>query len=799
MKTTTLIQFVIVVLVCIGCIYTLKTRDSHLGLDLSGGASLIYDYEFIEGEDIGKSPLELSEMVGRSITTINNRLDASGGEGVIVHTIGSKRIEVQIPAVKGNTEEESMKLTKNKIEDIKRKMNIPGQISFWFEVDDVDDKSEGIKEFEFGGRTVRLAFRFKDGVVYSSARFDTQENKGWVVDIKFDGATGQKFYKLTDDASKTGRRTAIVLDGKVITMLSSSSPISGGTCYIHGSFDETSSADLAKILLSGSMPIKLKIAQEFNVGPTLGKDSIEQSKIAIIVGGTAILAFMAVYYRVPGLIAIVALVTNIALILVIMIYTNLVLTLPGIAGLLLTMGMAVDANILIYERIREELAIGKSVSLAIHDGFDRAFLTIFDSNLTTIITGVILFNVGTSALKGFATTLIIGLLVSMFTALFLSKVLFKVLLELNAIKSLYMMKLLGKTNIPFYSMHKASFALSTIIISVGLGVFFYKGDQMLDVDFKGGLSAMIKLKTPLNSDEVRSKMKNAGYNNAMIQNIEDNVSFNHDSLYDKYMIRLDAEHEQLGDTKDAKKPTEKTEIDINAKLNKFSEELIRIFELDPTSGIISINNVGADIAHDLVVKAIIAILLSMIAILVYVRIRFSDFAFGFGACVALAHDVLFAMACLGYWSLLPTGGRIDLNIVAALLTIVGFSINDTIVIFDRIRENEGIEKARLDASLKDPTIEYTPIAIETVYDRAINQTLSRTIWTSLTVFFATIALFLYGGAVIHGFAFTMLVGIIAGTYSTVFIAAPIVILLHKKAGKTIIKPSDELPKSGITV
>lgn len=799
MKTTTLIQFLIVILVCIGCVYTLKTRDSHLGLDLSGGASLIYDYNFIEGEEIGKSPLELSEMVGRSITTINNRLDASGGEGVIVHTIGSKRIEVQIPAVMGKTEEESMKLTKNKIEDIKKKMNIPGQISFWFEVDDVDDKSEGIKEFLYDGRPVRLAFRFKDGVVFSAARFDTQENKGWVVDIKFDGATSQKFYKLTDEASKTGRRTAIVLDGKVITMLSSSSPISGGTCYIYGSFDENTSADLAKILLSGSMPIKLKIAQEFNVGPTLGKDSIEQSRVAIIVGGTAILAFMAVYYRLAGLISIVALVTNIALILVIMIYTNLVLTLPGIAGLLLTMGMAIDANILIYERIREEQSLGKSVALSIHDGFDRAFLAIFDSNLTTIITGIILFNVGTSALKGFATTLIIGLLVSMFTALFMSKVLFKVLIELNAIKNLSMMKLLSKSNIAFYKMHKISFGLSAIIIAVGLGVFFYKGDQMLDVDFKGGLSAMIKLKTPLSSDEVRNKMKNAGYSNAMIQNIEDNVSFNHDSLYDKYMIRLDAEHKQLGDVKDAKTNTDKKEEeDINAKLNKFSEELIRVFDLDTTSGIISINNVGADIAHDLVIKAIIAILLSMIAILIYVRMRFSDFAYGFGACVALVHDVLFALASIGYWSLLPTGGRIDLNIVAALLTIVGFSINDTIVVFDRIRENENIEKARLNASLKDPTIEYTPMPIENIFDQAINQTLSRTIWTSLTALFSTIALFLYGGAVIHGFAFTMLVGIIAGVYSTIFIASPIVILIQKKMGKTI-KPSSELPQSGITV
>jgi len=799
MKTTTIIQFIIVILVGIGCIYTLKTRDSHLGLDLSGGASLIYDYDFIEGEEVGKSPLELSEMVGRSITTINNRLDASGGEGVIVHTIGSKRIEVQIPAVKGKTEDESTKLTKNKIEDIKRKMNVPGQISFWFEVNDIDDKSEGIKEFVFSGSPVRLAFRFKDGIVYSSARFDTHENKGWVVDIKFDGATAKKFYDLTDDAAKTGRRTAIVLDGKVITMLSSSSAIAGGTCYIHGSFDETSSADLAKILLSGSMPIKLKLAQEFNVGPTLGKDSIEQSRLAIIIGGSAILLFMAVYYRLAGIISIIALVTNIALILVIMIHTKLVLTLPGIAGLLLTMGMAVDANILIYERIREELALGKSVALSIQDGFDKAFSTIFDSNLTTIITGIILFNAGTSALKGFATTLIIGLLVSMFTALFLSKVLFKVLLELNAIKNLSMMKIFSKTKIPFYKMHKVAFAISTIVIIGGLVVFFQKGDDMLDVDFKGGLSAMIKLKAPLSSDEVRSKMKKAGYTNAMIQNIEDNVSFTHDSLYDKYMIRLDAEHEQLGDGKESKKLADKSEEDINAKLNKFSDELIKIFDLDPASGIISINNVGADIAHDLVVKAIIAILLSMVAILIYVRIRFSDFAFGFGACVALLHDVLIAMASLGYWSLLPTGGRVDLNIVAALLTIVGFSINDTIVIFDRIRENENIEKARLDASLRDPTIEYTPMSVESVFDQAINQTLSRTIWTSLTVLLATLALFLYGGAVIHGFAFTMLIGILAGTYSTVFIASPIVVLIRKKTGNTTIKPSAEMPKSGIIV
>jgi SecD/SecF fusion protein len=769
MKTGTLIQLVIVILISIGCIYTLTNKEPHLGLDLSGGASLTYNYKFIEEEDQGLSEMEKATKVGQSVNTINNRLDSSGAEGVIVHTVAGERIEVQIPAVKGSTPEESMKKTKDKIADIKRKMDVPGQLSFWFEIDDENDKRPEIKEFDYSGRPVRLEPRFKDGVIFSEGRFDTHENKGWVVDIKFDGKATAAFFDLTSDAAKTGRKTAIILDGKVITMLSSSSPIAGGTCYIHGSFDLKSSTELATILQSGSMPIKLTLAQEYNVGPTLGKDSIEQSTKAVTIGSIIILLLMAIYYRMAGLIAIFALAINVALILVIMIYTNLVLTLPGIAGLLLTMGMAVDANILIYERIREELALGKSLVLSVFDGFDRAFLTIFDSNLTTVITGIVLFNVGTSALKGFATTLIIGLLISMFTSIFVSKVVFKVLMELGVIKNLKMMRIFGKTNFPFQSYAKLSFLFSGLIIVVGLGLLFSKGTDMLDVDFKGGISAMIKLKQPLEGEAVRSKMKESGYGDALIQNIEDNLLQSNNGMYQKYNLRFDAEHHKLSKAKD-----------VNDKLNILTSDLIKIFDLDPVEGIVSINNVGPDVAHDLVEKAILAILASMIAILLYVRIRFSDFGFGIGACVALGHDVLISLACIGFWSLLPTGGRIDLNVVAALLTIVGFSINDTIVVFDRIRENSMIEKARLDASLKDPTIEYVPLAIEAVFDLAVNQTLTRTIWTSTTVFFATLALFVFGGTVIHGFAFTMLVGVVFGTYSSVFIAAPIVVYLHKK-------------------
>ena len=770
MKTDTLVQFVIVILITIGCVYTLKTRENHLGLDLSGGASLIYNYEFIEGEDKGLSKMELDEKVGRSLTTINSRLDSSGAEGVIVHTVANERIEVQIPAVQGKTPEESNQLTKNKIADIKRKMDIPGQLSFWFEVDDENDKRPEIEEYEYRGRTYRLEPRFKDGVVHSEARLDTQNNKGWVVDIKFDGPTGAKFYKLTEDAARTHLHTAIILDKKVVSILSSDSAIAGGSCFIHGDFTEKSASELSKILLSGSMPIKLTLAQEYNVGPTLGKDSIRQSTIAVTVGSIAILAFMGIYYQVSGLVAIFALALNISLILVIMIYTKLVLTLPGIAGLLLTMGMAVDANILIYERIREEQALGKSLVLSVYDGFDRAFVTIFDSNLTTIITGVVLFNVGTSALKGFATTLIIGLIVSMFTAIFVSKVLFKVLIELNMIKSLKMLHLFRKPNIPFMSYWKYTYSLSAITIVIGLGILFSKGDQMLDVDFKGGISAMVKLPKALDSEQVREKMKSAGYGEVLIQNIEDNVTFTNDGTYEKFTFRFDAEHQKLVK---AKEP--------NEKLNIITEDLVKIFNLDPATGIVSINNVGPDVAQDLVKKAIMAVLASMVAIMIYIRLRFSDFAYGLGACVALAHDVLIALACIGFWSLLPTGGRIDLNIVAALLTIVGFSINDTIVVFDRIRENSLIEKARRDAAEKDPNIEYTPLPEYVVFDQAINQTLSRTVLTSTTVFFATLALFIFGGSVIHGFAFTMLVGVIYGTFSSFAIASPVVVWLHKRA------------------
>ncbi|PCJ57785.1 MAG: hypothetical protein COA79_14980 [Planctomycetota bacterium] len=779
MKSSTIAQFIAVLLVTFVCIYTIKTKDVSLGIDLKGGASLLYEYDFIytKGEK-EFSDSDKSSKLERAVTTIKKRLDPSGAQGISVKLSGEKWIEIQKPAVFHSDPKIMNKLTKEAVKKIKEKLSTPGQLSFHLEVIDPDDVRPTVSEYsewyfpdDQGRPSVRLELWFKDGVTFAKSRFGSEAGQGWLVDVKFDGVTGQKFYELTKKVSESNRtlRTGIILDGKIITMLGSDSAIPGGGCIITGQFDQESASKLGDVLMSGSMPIKVKLAQENNVGPTLGKDSIDKSKDAILFGAIAVLIFMLIYYRLPGLIGVLALSLNIALILAIMTSTKLVLTLPGIAGLLLTVGMAVDASILIFERIREEQARGKSTSLSMHDGFDKAFVTIVDANITTIITAIILFNVGTSAVRGFAATLIIGILASMFTALFVSKVLFKVLIETNIMKNIKMMKLLSKTKIQFLSFFKIPMTLSFLLGAIGIFMFYSQGDKILDIDFKGGISNTIQLTKALSNADVRNKLEAAGYDKLQIQNIIEGTTQGDTFL--KYVIRIDDEH-----TIFANKSNEE-------KLKQFSDDLIKHLALDKDSGILLQQMVGPSVAKTLVFKAIIGILASMFAILVYVRLRFAEFRYGIAACIALFHDISIAVGCFGIWSYMPTGGKVDVSVVAAILTIVGYSLNDTIVIFDRIRENRTFEKARADAAARDPNIEFTPVPLDTIINESVNQTLSRTIWTSLTTLCAVLALFLYGGAVIHSFAFIMLVGVIAGTYSSIFIASPIVSMIHRSTEK----------------
>jgi SecD/SecF fusion protein len=441
--------------------------------------------------------------------------------------------------------------------------------------------------------------------------------------------------------------------------------------------------------------------------------------------------FMLVYYLFAGVVANLALILNIIILLGVMCYVGTTLTIPGIAGIVLTIGMAVDANVLIYERIREEAAAGKSLRGALAAGYDKAFGTIFDSNLTTLISSVILIYMGTGPVKGFGVTLTIGLCVSMFTALVVTRLIFDWVLERNLIKSVPMLHLIRNNNLDFMRIAKVLFISTWVFIFIGLGYGFYRGKDTLGVDFRGGdtVSIAFNQAQKVEVDKLRSAIEKSGVKEALIQYQKDLVNA-------KETLRLTV-------------PFEKGSLVFDALQKEFPQAKFERLSLD---------KVGPSVGKEILKSAIVALLLSLFGILIYVAMRY-EFSFAVAAVLGLVHDVLLT---LGVYCM--SGRQFNAPMVAAILTIIGFSINDTIVIFDRIRED-------LKLGIRGTFTE--------IMNKALNQTLSRTIITSGTVFLATMSLYLFGGNVIDEFAFTFLVGIITGTYSSIYICSALVLWWHK--------------------
>ncbi|MFN0079910.1 MAG: protein translocase subunit SecF, partial [Prosthecobacter sp.] len=471
-----------------------------------------------------------------------------------------------------------------------------------------------------------------------------------------------------------------------------------------------------------------------------------------IVGTAAVSIFMMVYYLFSGLVANVALITNIIILLGVMCSVGTTLTLPGIAGVVLTVGMAVDANVLIFERIREELATGKSLRGALNAGYDKAFGTIFDSNLTTLIASVLLIYLGTGPVKGFGVTLTIGITVSMFTALVGTRVIFDWLLAKNLLPNLSMLHLIKGSNIDFMSWAKPAFALSWAVIILGLGYgAFVRGQQTLSVDFVGGDALTFSFAKRVETDQLRKLISGVEY---------------HERL--EGASQAGARTRKVGDPlvayqRNIGQGTENLRVTVPAGAGEaVKEALFKTFP-DAKFKLDQSRQVGAVIGREILRSALLALGLSLFGILVYVAFRY-EFSFAVGAVVAVMHDVLMTVGIYCLTELWGEGRQFNATTVAAILTIVGFSINDTIVIFDRIREDL---KLGVRGSFTD------------LVNRALNQTLSRTIITSGTVFIATLALYVFGGGVINDFAFMFLVGIITGTYSSIYIASALVVWWHK--------------------
>jgi SecD/SecF fusion protein len=536
---------------------------------------------------------------------------------------------------------------------------------------------------------------------------------------------GKRFADIT--RANVGNRLAIILDGELYSAPVIRSAIETGSGSISGQFDSREAFELANVL-ENPLRAPLTIEASEQVDPTLGKDSIKSGIRAAIYGTLAVSVFMLVYYMFAGMVANVALLANIVILLGVMCSIQTTLTLPGIAGIVLTIGMAVDANVLIYERIREESGKGKSLRGAIDAGYSRAFGTIFDSHVTTLISSVILIYMGTGPIKGFGVALTIGVAASLFTALVVTRLIFDFMLNRGLLKSVKMLHFFGVTKLDFMKVAKPAFALSWTIIIIGVCYGFYRGKSAFGIDFNGGETITFAFEKRISEGQLRETLTRAGLKDPLIQ-------YQREIGSPRETLRVDS---AIG-----------TADKVKATLAEVPAAQFRVLRQD---------HIGPTVGEEIRRSAIIASLLSLFGILVYVAFRY-EFSFAVGAVVAIIHDVLMT---IGVYFL--SGREVNATTVAAVLTIIGFSINDTIVIFDRIRED-------LRLGVRGTFFE--------LVNKALNQTLSRTIITSGTVFLATMSLFLFGGGAINDFAFAFLVGIVTGTYSSIYIASALVLWWHK--------------------
>jgi SecD/SecF fusion protein len=882
--------------------------EFKFGPDLAGGITLIY--ELAEAPPAGaETPAQanlpeaerqvraggrefnLSEL----IAALKLRLDPDGTKEITIRQYGPA-IEIIIP----QTGEDEMEFVKRKITDMgqlefritadprqprdraiieQAKLAPPSQknvmlggnkVAEWvaYEVEEfgpVDRQDEsGLVKRMAGDRPEALVLTEPEsltvtGEYLTSATKGLDERGGPAVHFSFNRQGAQMFRRLTSE-NKPNRATpnvyrnlGIILDKnllsapRIITTISHSGQISGG------SMTDAVVEHTIDVLNAGSLPAALNetpISQEV-ISPTLGAETIEKGKVAIAGSMAAVVLFMIVYYRFAGVVACLALTFNVLLVLSLMVLIKAAFTLPGLAGLVLTIGMAVDANVLIYERIREELKSGAALRMAIRNGFGRAMSAIIDSNVTTIITGIVLFYIGTDQVKGFAVTLILGILTSMFTAIFFARLVFDVAERRGWVKNVRMMKILERPNYDFLGARWVAGGLSLVLIAIGIAAVYGRGSQLLDIDFTGGTSVTFTLKPAerMPIDEVRaalSKSELADKNLLIVERGRTNTRYQLDAREQSVEKVKQVITQAFGDKlmtyslnfTDLKPYTEGAFTGVEAKLavnsgpgyspedgvshdalreiirnalNKMEQSgiepvltnpnyrpgsgirykdwTVRFVGLDEAtvSGVLQdlqqrmnstplfplANTIGKRVSGNMQAQALYAIVVSLAGVIAYLWLRFQKVTYGLAAGAALVHDVLVTvgMMALSAYIVRAVPGlasalqleafQINLTIVAALLTIIGYSLNDTIVTFDRLREIKG----------------KSPALTSRMVNESVNQCLSRTILTALTVFLVVVILYFFGGEGIHSFAFAFLVGVVAGTYSTVYIAAPVLLWL----------------------
>ncbi|GMQ25797.1 protein translocase subunit SecDF [Algoriphagus sp. oki45] len=595
-----------------------------------------------------------------------------------------------------------------------------------------------------------------EGDVVTDARQTLDQTSRPAVSMQMNAEGARKWRKLTSE--NVGRRIAVVLDDYVYTAPVVNGEIPNGQSEISGNFSLQEAQDLANILKSGSLPAPTQIVEESIIGPTLGKEAQSQGIISMVAGLVLVVLFMIAYYTKGGLVAIAALVFNIFFILGILAQLGAALTLPGIAGIVLTIGMSIDANVLIFERIKEELRNGAGLLAAINSGYNKAFSAILDSNVTTFLTGAILYSLGQGPVKGFAIVLMIGIASSFFSAVFITRVIVSWMTKKGDKSSInfsapFAKNALSALQVDFLSKRKVAYLISTGIIIIGLAIAAINGLKF-GVDFSGGRSYIVEFNQPMVPSDLKVgldgefdgsvEVKTYGSNNVL-------------KVTTSYLINEDDDASNLEVENKVKEGI--------ANVTGFS--FIENAELlaENQFAITGSSKVGATVADDIKASSLEAMMVALIAIFLYILLRFRKWQFSLGSIVALIHDTLFVIAAFAIASAFGATFEIDQVFIAAVLTVIGYSINDTVIVFDRIREN--IENRGTHKLVK-------------VFNDAINQTLGRTLITSFTTLIVVIVLLIFGGEVLRGFSFALFVGIGVGTYSSIFIATPIVVDLMKK-------------------
>jgi len=623
---------------------------------------------------------------------------------------------------------------------------IPQNVKLLWGVKPMSEESKVFELYAIKPRADGAPALAGDVVTNALEGFDQNGNPEVVMYMNGDGARQWRQITAAASADVNNKKSiSIVLDNTVYSAPTVQDEIPNGISSITGSFTINDTKDLANVLKAGRLPAPARIVSEYQVGPSLGAESIQKGLISTLVGIAAILLFMALYYNKAGWVANVALIVNLFFLIGVLASLGAVLTLPGIAGIVLSLGMSVDANVLIYERVREELAAGKSQRLAIAEGFRKAMSSILDSNTTTFLTGVILYIFGQGPIQGFATTLMIGIVTSLFAAIFITRLIFEWMLKKDqpisfSIKATA--NLFKDSSFDFITGRKRFYMLSGIIIIAGIISMFTKGFS-LGVDFQGGRSYSVEFKDKqVSTDEVRKVLLAEFGQVPEVKTIGSFGASNEVKITTAYLINDNSDQ---------------AEAMVSTKLND------GLKKLSPNYEIRDAQKVGPTIAQSIRISAVYAIIFAILVVFLFILIRFRKWEFGLAAIVALAHDVLVLLAIFSiFHGWLPFSLDIDQSFIAAVLTVMGYSINDTVVVFDRVREYINQHHTKDEG-------------LPTVINNALNSTLSRTVVTGFCTIVVLIIIFIFGGEILRGFSFAMLIGVIFGTYSSLFVATPFVV------------------------